>query len=117
MTTSQWWDAVGTRVDSTAADGLRFTLNFITPDTGESYVIEMSSATLTNIRGYLAENPDATIRMNRSDLDAVIAGQATLGQQLAAGNGVLEGDAQVLQQLNAVLINFDPGFEIMPGTR
>ena len=36
---------------------------------------------------------------------------------MAAGNGVLEGDAQVLQQLNAVLINFDPGFEIMPGTR
>lgn len=117
MTTSQWWDAVGTRVDSAAADGLRFTLNFITPDTGESYVIEMSSATLTNIRGYLAENADATIRMNRSDLDAVITGQATLGQQLAAGNGLLEGDARVLQQLNSVLINFDPGFEIMPGTR
>ena len=117
MTTSQWWDAVGTRVDSAAADGLRFTLNFITPDTGESYVIEMSSATLTNIRGYLAENADATIRMNRSDLDAVITGQATLGQQLTAGNGLLEGDARVLQQLNSVLINFDPGFEIMPGTR
>tara|TARA_R110002167_G_scaffold110677_9_gene281529 strand:+ start:30712 stop:32667 length:1956 start_codon:yes stop_codon:yes gene_type:complete len=117
MTTSQWWDAVGTRVDSAAADGLRFTLNFITPDTGESYVIEMSSATLTNIRGYLAENADATIRMNRSDLDAVITGQATLGQQLTAGNGLLEGDSRVLQQLNSVLINFDPGFEIMPGTR
>ena len=117
MTTSQWWDAVGTRVDSAAADGLRFTLNFITPDTGESYVIEMSSATLTNIRGYLAENADATIRMNRSDLDAVITGRATLGQQLTAGNGLLEGDARVLQQLNSVLINFDPGFEIMPGTR
>tara|TARA_R100001377_G_C3187767_1_gene109271 strand:- start:997 stop:1164 length:168 start_codon:yes stop_codon:yes gene_type:complete len=55
--------------------------------------------------------------MNRSDLDAVITGQATRGQQLAAGNGQLEGDVRVLQQLNCVLINFDPGFEIMPGTR
>lgn len=117
MTTSQWWDAVGTRVDSEAADGLRFTLNFSTPDTGETYVIEMSSGTLTNIRGYLAENADASIRMNRSDLEAVIIGQVTLGQQLAAGNGQLEGDARVLQQLNSVLVTFDPGFEIMPGTR
>jgi hypothetical protein len=29
----------------------------------------------------------------------------------------VEGNAAVLQQLNAVLITFDPGFEIMPGTR
>lgn len=117
MTTSQWWDAVGTRVDSAAADGLRFTLNFSTPDTGETFVIEMSSGTLTNISGYLAENADASIIMNRSDLEAVITGQATLGQQLAAGVGQVEGNAAVLQQLNAVLITFDPGFEIMPGTR
>jgi alkyl sulfatase BDS1-like metallo-beta-lactamase superfamily hydrolase len=117
MTTSQWWDAVGTRVDSAAADGLSFTLNFITPDTGETYVIEMSSGTLTNIRGYLAENADVSIRMNRSDLETVITGQATLAQQLAAGIGQLEGDARVLQQLNSVLVTFDPGFEIMPGTR
>lgn len=117
MTTSQWWDAVGTRVDSAAADGLRFTLNFSTPDTGEDFVIEMSSGTLTNIRGYLAQNADASIRMNRSDLESVITGQATLGQQLAAGIGQVEGNVAVLQQLNAVLINFDPGFEIMPGTR
>lgn len=117
MTTSQWWDAVATRVDSAAADGLRFTLNFSTPDTGETFVIEMSSGTLTNIRGYVAQDADASIRMNRSDLESVIAGQATLGQQLAAGVGQLEGNAAVLQQLNAVLITFDPGFEIMPGTR
>lgn len=117
MTTSQWWDAVATRVDSAAADGLRFTLNFSTPDTGETFVIEMSGGTLTNIRGYVAQDADASIRMNRSDLESVIAGQATLGQQLAAGVGQLEGNAAVLQQLNAVLITFDPGFEIMPGTR
>ncbi len=117
MTTSQWWDAMATRVDSVAADGLRFTLNFVTPDTGETFVIEMSSGTLTNIKGYLAENPDVSIRMNRSDLETVIMGQASLGQQLAAGIGQVEGNAAVLQQLNAVLLSFDPGFEIMPGTR
>lgn len=117
MTTSQWWDAMATRVNSAAADGLRFTLNFVTPDTGETFVIEMSSGTLTNIKGYLAENPDVSIRMNRSDLETVIMGQASLGQQLAAGIGQVEGNAAVLQQLNAVLLSFDPGFEIMPGTR
>jgi alkyl sulfatase BDS1-like metallo-beta-lactamase superfamily hydrolase len=54
MTTSQWWDAVATRVDSLAADELNFTLNFITPDTGQSFVVEMSGGTLSNIEGYTA---------------------------------------------------------------
>jgi alkyl sulfatase BDS1-like metallo-beta-lactamase superfamily hydrolase len=117
MTTSQWWDAVGTRVDSSRADGIRFTINFVTPDTNESYVIEMSGATLTNIAGYTADNADATITMNRSDLDAVIMGQASLAEQLLAGNGSVQGNAAVLQQLASVLVEFDPAFEIMPGTK
>lgn len=117
MTTSQWWDAVATRVDSARADGIRFTINFVTPDTGETFVIEMSGATLTNIAGYTADNADATIRMNRSDLDTVIMGQASLAEQLMAGNGSVDGNPAVLQQLASVLVEFDPAFEIMPGTK
>ncbi|ALO45280.1 alkyl/aryl-sulfatase [Pseudohongiella spirulinae] len=117
MTTSQWWDAVATRVDSRAADGMAFIINFVTPDTGEQFVIEMRGGTLTNISGYQSEQADATIRMNRSDLDTVIMGQATLATQLGAGRGQVEGNVAVLQQLASVLVEFDPTFEIMPGTK
>ena len=117
MTTSQWWDAVATRVDSNAADGLQFTLNFITPDTGQMFVVELNHGTLSNIEGYLASSPDATVTMNRSDLDRVIMGGVTLAEQLQSGVGTVEGNAAVLQQLASVLVNFDPGFEIMSGTR
>lgn len=117
MTTSQWWDAVGTRVDSRRADGLKFIINFSTPDTGQDFVIEMSGGTLTNIEGYLADNADVSIVMNRSDLDTVVMGQATLAEQLQAGRGTVTGDASVLMQLAGVLVDFDPGFEMMPGTR
>lgn len=116
MTTSQWWDAVATRVDSLAADELNFTLNFITPDTGQSFVVEMSGGTLSNIEGYTAPNPDATITMNRSDLETVIMGQATLGSQLQSGVGTVTGNAALLMQLNSVLVEFDPSFEVIPGT-
>ena len=116
MTTSQWWDAVATRVDSLAADGLQFTLNFITPDTGQNFVVEMSGGTLSNIEGYLSPNPDVTITMNRSDLETVIIGRSTLGEQLQNGIGSVTGDASLLQKMNAVLIEFDPSFEVIPGT-
>lgn len=117
MTTSQWWDAVATRVDSSRADGINFIINFVTPDTDERFVIEMSGATLTNIAGYTADNADASITMNRRDLETVIMGQASLGEQLMAGNGSVVGNPAVLQQLASVLVEFDPAFEIMPGTK
>lgn len=117
MTTSQWWDAVATRVDSSRADGINFIINFVTPDTDERFVIEMSGATLTNIAGYTADNADASITMNRRDLETVIMGQASLGEQLMAGNGRVVGNPAVLQQLASVLVEFDPAFEIMPGTK
>ena len=116
MTTAQWWDAVAIRVDSGKADAFNFTINFITPDTGQRFVIEMSGGTLTSIEGYAAENADATITMNRSDLETVIMGQATLASQLQAGIGSVEGDQGVLLQLASVLVDFSPGFEVMPGT-
>ena len=116
MTTSQWWDAVAIRVDSHRADGSNFVINFVSPDTSEKFVIEMSGGTLTNIQGYLSAKPDATITMNRSDLETVIMQQATLASQLQAGIGTFEGNPLVLQKLAGSLVGFDPGFEILPGT-
>lgn len=116
MTTRQWWEAMATRVDSLAADGLQFTLNFHSPDTGEELVIELAHGTLTVLDGYLATAPDATLIMDRSDLEAVIAGEADLAGQLVNGVGSLQGDAAVLRQLASVLVAFPAAFEIMPGT-
>jgi alkyl sulfatase BDS1-like metallo-beta-lactamase superfamily hydrolase len=116
MTIGQWWDALGTRVDSTRADGMDFIINLITPDTNRNFVIEMSGATLSNIEGFLSENADVTVTMNRSDIDQVIMGRTTLYNQLQAGVGTVEGDPEVLLQLDSVMVEFNPGFEIMPGT-
>ncbi len=116
MTTTQWWDAMATRVDSQLADSLNFSINFISPDTEQSFVIEMSGGTLSNIEGYVADDADVTISMNRSDLETVIMGQATLASQLQAGVGTVTGNQAVLLQLNSVLVSFDSSFEVMPGT-
>ncbi|PCI80614.1 MAG: hypothetical protein COB20_03010 [SAR86 cluster bacterium] len=116
MTTTQWWDAVATRVDSGLADGMSFTINFISPDTQQNFVVEMSGGTLSNIEGYLSTEPDVTITMDRSDVETVIMGQGTLGSQLQAGVGTVTGNQAVLLQLASVLVTFDASFEVMPGT-
>ena len=44
-------------------------------------------------------------------------GAKTLEAQIADGTAKVEGDVSVLAQLAATMVDFDPRFEIMPGTK
>jgi alkyl sulfatase BDS1-like metallo-beta-lactamase superfamily hydrolase len=104
-------------MDSRKAEGMRFTVNMITPDNGEKFIVELENATLTNIKGYLASKPDLTLTINRSDLELTMMGSKTLESQIADGTAKIVGDAGVLKQLASTMVEFDPRFEIMPGTK
>jgi hypothetical protein len=44
-------------------------------------------------------------------------GTKTLEAQIADGTAKVQGDASVLKQLASTMADFDPRFEIMPGTK
>lgn len=117
MSTELFLNFLGIRMDSRKAEGMRFTINLITPDNGEKFLIELENATLTNIEGFLAEKPDLTLTINRADLEQTMMGAKTLEAQIADGTAKVEGDARILQQLASTMVDFDPRFEIMPGTK
>ena len=96
---------------------MQFTMNLVTPDNGEKFVIEMENATFTNIQGFLADKPDLNLTINRSDLEQTMMGAKTLEAQIADGTAKVIGDAGVLQMLASTMVDFDPRFEIMPGTK
>ncbi|HEX2528548.1 MAG TPA: alkyl sulfatase dimerization domain-containing protein [Geminicoccus sp.] len=116
MTTELFLNFVGIRMDSRKAEGLRFTMNLVTPDNGEQFIVELENATLTNIKGFQAKAPDLTLTINRSDLEQTMMGAKTLEAQIADGTAKVEGNAAMLTALAATIVNFDPRFEIMPGT-
>jgi len=116
MSTELFLNFLGIRMDSRKAEGMRFTMNLITPDNGEKFIVELENATLTNIKGFLAEKPDLTLTINRSDLEQTMVRAKTLEAQIADGTAKVQGDASVLQKLAATMVDFDPRFEIMPGT-
>ena len=117
MSTELFLNFLGIRMDSRKAEGMRFTINLITPDNGEKFLIELENATLTNIQGFLADKPDLTLTINRSDLEQTMMGAKTLEAQIADGTAKVQGDAGVLKKLASTMVDFDPRFEIMPGTR
>jgi alkyl sulfatase BDS1-like metallo-beta-lactamase superfamily hydrolase len=117
MSTELFLNFLGIRMDSRKAEDMRFTINLMTPDNGEKFAIELENATLTNIEGVLADNPDLTLTINRSDLEQTMMGAKTLEDQIADGTAKIEGDASVLKKLASTMVDFDPRFEIMPGTK
>ena len=116
MSTELFLNFLGIRMDSRKAEGMRFTINLVTPDNGEMFLIELENATLTNIQGFQAEKPDLTLSINRSDLEQTMTGAKTLEAQIADGSAKVTGDVTVLAKLASTMIEFDPRFEIMPGT-
>jgi alkyl sulfatase BDS1-like metallo-beta-lactamase superfamily hydrolase len=116
MTTEQWLDFMAIRLDSSRADGKHALINIVTPDNGEKFAVELSNATLTSAKGFLASNPDLTITVDREDLVSVMAGAATFDDLIAKGKARFEGDRGPFDELQKMLVQFDPAFEIMPGT-
>lgn len=117
MTTGLWLDFLGVRLQSEKVEGHRFTVNFITPDNGEKYVIELSNGTLTTIKDHQAKQPELTITVNRADLEHVMMGKSTFDDLIAAGKAKFIGDRKPFDLLSASLVQFDMGFEILPGTK
>ncbi len=100
MSTEQWLDFLGISMEPKKAAGLQFKINLVTPDNGEKYAVELSNATLTTMKGFLASNPDLTITVDRADLDRVMMGAART----------------IIHKLRDLMVTFTPDFEILPGT-
>lgn len=116
MTTEQWLDFLGISIDPKKADDIHFVMNFVTPDNGEKFVVEMSNGTLTNIKGFQVEKPDLTITINRTDLNQVMMGLKTFDDLIKEGKAKFEGNRTGFDQMKQILVPFTPDFEVLPGT-
>jgi len=116
LSTLQFLDFLGIRLDSGKVGDTAFVLNLVTPDTGETFVVELSNGTLTSLDGVLSPSPDLTLTVDRADLERAMTGEAPLLRQVQEGTAVLEGDASLLLGLAGMLSQFEISFAIMPGT-
>lgn len=117
LTVEQYFDYLAVLLDATKAEETAFKINYVMPDVGRTYAVELSNATLTNIEGYLYNEPDLTITIDRADMGKIISQQASYQDLAKQGKVIFSGNASVLQQLKSLLVQFDPLFEIMPGTK
>jgi len=116
MSTALWLDFLGVRLDTSKAEGKHFIINFITPDNGEKYLVELSNSTLTNIEGIQSPKADLTITMNRSELNDVMMGKTSFDDKVKEGKAKLKGNRKPYDELKNMLTTFTMAFELLPGT-
>lgn len=117
ISTELFLNFLGVRLDSKKVGDTRFTMNLVTPDNGEKFVVELSNATLTSLSGFQAKNADLTLTVNRSEMLNVMFGLTTFEELLKSGKAKAVGDVTLLGKLAGMLDTFEVGFEIMPGTK
>ena len=116
MSTGLWLEFLGVRLDTSKTEGKHFTINFITPDNGEKYLIELSNSALTSIEGIESPKADLTITINRSELNDVLTGETSFDDKIKQGKATLKGDREPYDELGDMLTTFTMEFELLPGT-
>ena len=117
MSTQMFLEFLAIRLDSEKAEDLTFTMNLATPDNGEKFVLELSNATLTVIEGFQADETDLSISVDRAELEKVMMGVESFQSLIEDGRATFDGDLSILTELATRMVDFDPYFEIMPGTK
>jgi alkyl sulfatase BDS1-like metallo-beta-lactamase superfamily hydrolase len=102
-------DALAVRLDGLAVADVSATIGFAVDD--DAHTLELSNGTLHHYRGSDPDR-DATIRMTRAALDAIVMGQG-LQALVADGSITLEGDRAPVQALIANLDTFEFWFPIV----
>jgi alkyl sulfatase BDS1-like metallo-beta-lactamase superfamily hydrolase len=101
------------RVNGPDAAGKRITLNFVFSDTGERVVLELRNGSLNHSLDRSADDADATVTLERKDLDAVIVGETDLLEEAKQGRISVEPDLAPLAELVGLLDTFDIWFNIV----
>jgi alkyl sulfatase BDS1-like metallo-beta-lactamase superfamily hydrolase len=117
MSTGLFLDFIGIRMDSKQAEGIGpYKINLITPDNGEKFAADLSNATFSNVEGFVHEDPDLSITIDRSDLEQIMMGRKSFAASIEDGTAQAEGNVDILSEIARTLVTFEIGFEILPGT-
>jgi alkyl sulfatase BDS1-like metallo-beta-lactamase superfamily hydrolase len=113
LSNEQLFDALAIQIDGPRAGDRRITLHWRFTDTGDEYAVTLQHGVLTHRPGTPAGQVDATVSVQRTALDEILAGSVTLDAVFASGRLAVEGDQAKVGELLGLLDPPDPNFAIV----
>ncbi|MDJ0791969.1 MAG: alkyl sulfatase dimerization domain-containing protein [Acidimicrobiia bacterium] len=101
------------RLNGPAAADKQYEFNLVFPDIGETYLLEVGNGVLNYTEGVTSDAANATVRLNRSTMDAVVLQETTLADEIASGGVTIEGDGATFEDFLGLLDDFEFWFNIV----
>jgi alkyl sulfatase BDS1-like metallo-beta-lactamase superfamily hydrolase len=113
MTVEMLLDFMGILLDGPKAEGQTIILNLRLTDTGERYALTLEDSALTYTANKQVTGADTTLALPRAALVDLLLRRTTLGKEIERGRARVEGSRQRIADLLALLVTFDPVFNIV----
>lgn len=110
--TTELFDALAVRFDPARFAGDPVEIEFLFPDRGEAISVDVTAAVAFPRRGR-AQNPAATVTMDRALFDLLLVGAAELPPLVDAGRVTVLGNGDAVAAFIAALDQFEYGFDVV----
>ena len=116
LTLENYLDYLAVRLNHPKAAHLKTTLNVVTPDTGDAFVLYIENGVLNYSIGKQDSQADALVTLDRKILDEINLGKLTVQQATQDGDIKIKGDSAKFNHFLSLLDHFDFWFSIVtPG--
>ncbi len=112
-----FFDYLGVRLNGPKAEGQHIVINWVFPDLSERYVLNLENCALTYLADRTADHAHVTVTLARPVLNQILLRQITLADAIRDDVIALEGDAEKLSELFALIDEFFFMFEILEPRR
>lgn len=112
MTPEMLFDYLAVRLNGERAAGKKLVLNYRFTDLGKDYALTVENGVLT-YEPKLANDADVGLTMNKTTLEDIQLGKATLEQKVASGELKFDGRPQAFAEFMGLLDTFDFWFNIV----
>jgi linear primary-alkylsulfatase len=117
MSLDHFFDYLAVRVDADKAEGRRLVINWVFPDIDQRYVSNLEHCALTSLANRRSDAADATVTLDRAALDRLVLRELTLAEAVQQGRVAVEGDAERVAELFALLDDFPLMFAVVEPRR
>jgi len=117
MSLEHIFDYLGVRLNAEKAEGRRIVINWVFPDPGPPYVLNLENCALTYLADRGRDGADATVTLDRATLDRLILRELPLADAMHAGAVRIDGDAAKVGELLGLLDDFSLMFQVVEPKR
>jgi alkyl sulfatase BDS1-like metallo-beta-lactamase superfamily hydrolase len=113
MPYEMFFDYLSIRLNGPKAEDKTIKLNLDFPDTKDKYLLVVQYGVLQYHKDQQAKDADASLTMNRSTLNEIIAGKLKVEQGVTNGTIKLDGDPKKFEEFVGLLDTFDPWYQVV----